>query len=374
MILPGNQDKFLNKVLQLREDCAGTMNIRRDSSNILRQWRFTGNEAGNIAIYNRLELDINRKSSYLFSPSDLRFHIEFENKYPQNVLSMAEVGGVYLTKKIEAMDIDTKFSAAVKESLTYGSSIFKLMYGHDGLKARLVPIWNFGVYRESVNELHSQEVVAERMYMTKEELWRRISHLPDAASLFKRAIKYAKQSNDIPEAETNFVQIVLGGQSPLVGTTSSDVSGTGGTVDVSAREAVPQLTPQQIAELIEFYEITVVDDETGDYTTIQMAMPDIIITPRVKKHNLFLAGELPYIKVQANPVEGYFFGRSDMAGLLKLQRLLQERLDDIRKLMSLQYDRLLAFTGFSGMTDEMYDQFREPGSSQTRCLEPSSKI
>lgn len=361
MILPGNQDKFLNKVLQLREDCAGTMNIRRDSSNILRQWRFTGNEAGNIAIYNRLELDINRKSSYLFSPSDLRFHIEFENKYPQNVLSMAEVGGVYLTKKIEAMDIDTKFSAAVKESLTYGSSIFKLMYGHDGLKARLVPIWNFGVYRESVNELHSQEVVAERMYMTKEELWRRISHLPDAASLFKRAIKYAKQSNDIPEAETNFVQIVLGGQSPLVGTTSSDVSGTGGTVDVSAREAVPQLTPQQIAELIEFYEITVVDDETGDYTTIQMAMPDIIITPRGKKHNLFLAGELPYIKVQANPVEGYFFGRSDMAGLLKLQRLLQERLDDIRKLMSLQYDRLLAFTGFSGMTDEMYDQFREAG-------------
>ena len=337
------------------------MNIRRDAANILRHWRFAGNESGNVSIYNRLELDINRKASYLFSPSDLRFHMEFENKYPQDILSMAEVASIYLTKNIEAKDIDIKFGAAVKEALTYGSAIFKLSYGNSGLKARIVPIWNFGVYRESVNELNSQEAVAERTFITKEELWRRISHLPDAASLFKRALKYAKQYNDIPEIETNFVQIVLGGQAPLVGTTSSEVTGTGGTVDVSAREATPQLSPQQLADLIEFYEITVVDDETGDYTTIQLAMPDIIITPRGKKHNLFLEHELPYIKVQANPVEGYFFGRSDMAGLLKLQRLLQERLDDIRKLMSLQYDRLLAFTGFSGMTDEMYDQFREAG-------------
>ena len=94
MRLPGNQDKFLAKVLQLREDCASTMNIRKDAANVLRHWRFTGNEAGNTSIYNRLELDINRKSSYLFSPSDLRFHMEFENRYPQRTLSMAEVASV----------------------------------------------------------------------------------------------------------------------------------------------------------------------------------------------------------------------------------------------------------------------------------------
>lgn len=361
MILPGNQEKLLAKILRLREDCTNTMNLRRDSANTLRHWRFTGTDVGGPSIYNRLELDINRKAAYLFSPSDLRFHMEFENRYPQDILSMADVASVYLTKNIEAKDIDIKFASGVKEALTYGSAILKLLYGHDGIKARLVPVWNFGVYRESLNELDLQEAVAERLYITKEELWRRISHLPDASSMFKRAVKYAKQNNDIPESETNFVQIVLGGQSPLVGTTGNESTTTGGTVDVSSRDATPQLTPQQLAELIEFYEITVLDDDTGDYTTIQLAMPDIIVTPRGKKHNLFLEHELPYIKIQANPVEGYCFGRSEMAGLLKLQYLLRERLEDIRKLMSLQYDRLLSFTGFSGMTDEMYDQFREAG-------------
>ena len=361
MILPSNTEKLLTKVLNLREDCANTMNIRRDAANTLRHWRFNGTDSGDSSIYNRLELDINRKAAYLFSPSDLRFHMEFENRYTQEILSMADVASVYLTKQIEAKDVDIVFSAGVKEALTYGASIIKLMYGNDGLKARLVPVWNFGVYRESQNDLASQEAVAERVYITKEELWRRVSHLPDAAALFKRAVKHAKQNNDAPEAETNFIQVVLGGQSPLVGTYDTSATGTGGTVDVAARSGNSQLTPQQIAELIEFYEITVLDDDTGDYTTIQLAMPDIIITPRGKKHNLFLEEELPYIKIQANPVEGYFFGRSEMAGLLKLQSLLRERLSDLRKLMSLQYDRIFSFTGFSGMTDETYDQFREAG-------------
>jgi hypothetical protein len=246
------------------------------------------------------------------------------------------------------------------------------MYGNQGLKARLVPSWNFGVYRESQNELDTQEVVCERVYITKEELWRRISHLPDAVSLFKRATKYARQYTDVPESESNFVSVVLGGQSPLVGYGDTQSAGTGGTVDVASRSATPQLTPQQLSELIEFYELTVVDDETGDYTTIQMAMPDIIITPRGKKTNLFLEHELPYEKIQANPVEGYFFGRSEMAGLLQLQSLLRERLNDIKKLMGLQYDRIFSFTGFSGMTDEMYDQFREAGFISNDV--PGSKV
>lgn len=359
MILPGAPEKLLKKILQLRDDCAASMDMRRDHAALLRKWRFTGSDTGEGAIYNRLRLDIDRKAAYLFSPSDLRFHIEFENRQPEHILQMAEVASLYLTRTLEAHDVDVKFGIGVKEALTYGAAIIKLLYGHSGVTARLVPIWNFGVYRESVNELSAQEVVSERIYITKEEFWRRISHLPNAADMFKRAVQFAKTRNDTPEVESNFVQVVLGGQAPLV--TTSATNETGGTVDTVLNNSLSYMAPQQIAELLEFYEITVLDDETGDYTTIQMVMPDIVITPRGKKHNLFIERELPYVKIQPSPIEGYFFGNSEISGLLKLQSLLKERLEDIRKLMGLQYDRLLAFTGFSSLTDETYDQFREAG-------------
>ena len=57
----------------------------------------------------------------------------------------------------------------------------------------------------------------------------------------------------------------------------------------------------------------------------------------------------------------YFWGRSEMADLMKLQHMLRDRLEDKKKLMSLEYDRLLAFSGMTGMTDELYDQQKQAG-------------
>jgi hypothetical protein len=50
-----------------------------------------------------------------------------------------------------------------------------------------------------------------------------------------------------------------------------------------------------------------------------------------------------------------------MQQLFKLQWLLRDRAEDVKKLMGLQFDRLLAFIGQSGMTDEMYDRSRQAG-------------
>ena len=74
-----------------------------------------------------------------------------------------------------------------------------------------------------------------------------------------------------------------------------------------------------------------------------------------------LPHEHPYVMVQPNPMAGYLWGRSELVPLLKMQALLRDRLEDIKKIMGLQYDRLLAFIGFSGMGDETYDAFRQAG-------------
>ena len=98
MRLPENKSQLLKKVIQLIDDCRVSMGDRANLCSTLRQWKYTGSPEGDTAIYNRLESHIDRMSSYLYSPLDLRFLMEFENEYPEDILKMSEAGSRYLTK------------------------------------------------------------------------------------------------------------------------------------------------------------------------------------------------------------------------------------------------------------------------------------
>jgi len=286
--------------------------------------------------------------------------MEFENQYGKDIVDMGDSSARYLTRQFERQDLDIKFGSGVDESLLYGAKIFKLMWGHNGLTGRLINPWNFGVFREDLNSLSEQEVMVETMYITKQDLWRRISHLPDASDIFKRATANAKKGAGGDDSDVSyFRQVVLAGSGSPVDTSGAGSSAIGGSVSPAGN--YPMLSPTIAASLITMHELTILDDDTGDYTTVQFVEPDIILTPNGKKHNLFVKGEHPYTLIQPNAVEGYIWGKSELLDLIPLQDLLSERLVDIRKLMSMQYDKLLAFIGFEGMNDETYDQFKNAG-------------
>ena len=358
MILSSGK-KLVSQIENLVGDCRESAGQRAAEAKSLRQWKASGSDGGEGAIYNRLAPHIDRLSSYLYSPVDLKFDIEFENYYNKHTIDQSDAAARYLTKQFEKQDLDIKFGVGVEESLTYGASIFKTMYGHQGLAGRLVKPWNFAVYREDLNSLNEQEAMVETLYITKQDLWRRISHMKDAATLFQRATAGLKRGGDSQDDNSYFKQVVLAGSGTPVDITGS--GGVGGNVSVGSHQNTAQLSPSIAQSLITLHELTILDDDTGDYTTVQFCEPDIIITPQGKKHNLFLKGEHPYTLIQANTVEGYFWGQSEMSGLFKLQNLLRERMEDIRKVMNLQYDKMLAFIGFEGMNDESYDNFRQAG-------------
>lgn len=362
MRLPEGEGRLTKKTLQLVEECKISCGARADQARVQKQWKLTGSPDGNAAIFNRLESHIDRLSAYLFSPVDLRFLMEFEHDYPQDVLRQADVSARYLTKQVEGAGIDTLFSLGVNEALTHGSAVLKLGWGHNGLGARLIPHWNMGVYHEGRMAFEEQEVILETTYITLHELWRRISHLPGAPDMYKRAKAYAKKTGQDASEGSYFQQVTLSGSSPIVDTTGTGGSNaTAGVIGVDGSNYGPQLAPEILGSLVPFHELTIQDDITGDYTTVQLVEPDILITPRGKKHNLFLKGQHGYVKIQPNLTPGYFWGRSELTPLLKMQALLRDRLEDVKKIMGLQYDRLLAFIGFSGMGDEKYDAFREAG-------------
>lgn len=360
MILPDSDKKLEVWADETINICRASAGQRLAAARTMRQWSTTGSNSETVAIYNRLGPHIDRMASYLFSPSGLRFSVEFENEYPQDMIAKADVAARFLSKKFARWNIDTAFSAAMIPALTYGGCLMKQMWSNKGIHAKLVMPWNFGVYREDVNDIGQQEALLETTYITKYEFWRRISHQPNADALYKRAVSYATKGEAQEQPTSFFHNVILAGTVPLVQTAAPFSTQPAGTVNTGfAPLDQPILATEVVDGLLPFHELTVVNDVTGDYSTIQVVEPDIIVTR--KRENLFLPGQLPYTLIQPNYVQGYFWGASELQYLLKLQAMLRDRLEDIKQIMSLQYDRIRAFIGFDGMTDEMFDQMKNSG-------------
>jgi len=332
----------------------------------MRQWIETGRANGNKSLHNRLYTHNDRLQSYLFSPVGLNFSIDFENHYPEEWLLKAEMAARVLSREWERTNIDIMFAEGVKKSLDYGAAIIKALVrkGSDGtiesLGSRLVMPWMFGVYDESVVSLDEQEAVCEIAYLTLPQVWRRIAHLPDAEKLYTKIKALASNSPEGSDINSFFHQVLSTGtlNTSLTNTTSPL---PGGIVDLGNNSSDVIVGADTGAPIIKFYELWMWDDIGADWVTVQMFGPDILVSPLYKKCNLYCPDTLPYQLIQANSTAGFIWGRPEIADLIEPQGLLSEWLDDFRRMMGVQFDKLLAFKGVDGITDEMYDEFRSQG-------------
>lgn len=361
MILPDDKRTLTRWALNIIDRCDVSMGARANAAKEEQTWLYTGSPDGKGAILNMLYPHIKRTGSYIYSPADLRFNIDYGHRYPKATRDMGEVAGKMLTREFRRRDIDMQFGQGVGMAMTHGSSIPKLLDTSGGMTCHAIAPWHFGVYREDRETLSEQEAVDELIFITPFDLWRRISHLPDAQQLFRRAMTHAKTKSSGTQERAPFNQVLISGMNPAVQTDPPFMNAPGGLVAIYTNANGVQLSPDVEQELIGFHELWVQDDETEDWTTIQLIEPDILIAPRFRRKNMFIPGVLPYGQISANKVPGYFWGRSELADLMKLQHLLKDRLDDIKKIMSLQYDRLLGFAGNEAITDEQYDAFKQAG-------------
>lgn len=361
MKIPSSPKERISFCQDIIKQCFAGADARTNQYRAWREIYYKGNDT-NSAIYNRLPPHIERLSSYLFSPYDLRFSIEYEHTYGMEEQKRAEVSAQQLTKHFKGRNLDIKFSRGIGIGLTYGACYNKLLWTAKGPGSKLIMPWSFGVYREDVNSLDEQEAMCEKTYITRWEFWRRIGHRSDAAELMKKAIKaLKKQASDNQEVDSYWRQVVVAGTPPIISTSGEPDNTVAGNMPILGDLAGVIPTPTVDIPLLPFYEITVIDDELEDYVTLQYMEPDIVIEPYLKKKNLFIKGSHPYTLIQPNEVEGYHYGMSELSGLINLQLLLAMRLVDIKKIMSLEYDRLLAFIGFGNITPDAYDNLRQQG-------------
>jgi hypothetical protein len=319
-----------------------------------------GNSTGQRSLANLLFAILDRRAAMLYSPTDVRFSLDFENDYNKEVQSRATVAARLVGRSWEQTDTDIQFSQGVFESLKYGLAIMKQWpqaSGPDRLpmyNSDLIMPWQFGVYRPDVCNLDDQPAMVQTSVITLPEVWRRIWHMPDAIKLFDRIKTSSAMSGETQLTGSNH-PVLLASQIQF---SQPARPMPGGVVSLSNNGMQGGNTARIDAQTVNFHEIWVWTRD--DYATIQFIEPDILIAPRFRVANLLAEGLHPFSLIQANPTHGNIWGRSEIADVIGLQDFLSTTMEDIRRLFGVQVDKILAFTG-DDINDEKYGQFKGAG-------------
>ena len=364
--LPADNKKLVDTALDIIGICRNDAGSRASYYRTLNQIVETGKADGSRSIINLLYRMLDRLSSLLFSPAEIKFSMDFENEYTDDILARGGVVSRLMSKSWERSSTDLLFAQGVFESLKYGAAVLKQWPSQQGenrlpfYHSSLVMPWQFGVYRPDSADLDSQPAMTETVMLTLPEVWRRIWHMPDARQLFDRIKQHSASGNQTEIANSFFHQVLS--TSPINTSGIASAPRPGGIVQVSNAGNNTGFVPDSGAPMVMMHELWMWDQ--SDYVTIQIIEPDILIAPRYRRSNLLAAGMdsclHPYTLIQCNQAHGNIWGRSELADLIEPQDFLSTTASDIRRLFGVQVDKILAFTG-DGLTDEAYDQMRAAG-------------
>jgi hypothetical protein len=317
------------------------------------QYFYQGTMDSRAAIYNKTKPFIDKLAGYLMQPTDVRFSIVYDTTESDSVLERAQTASEKLSADYRSTDSDVTFSDAVTWSLVNGCQLLKHFPDEHGFKVAPVHPQNFGVLSETTLDLNEQEAFCHVSYPTMSRLRTILADHPKRKEILDR-VEGARPHMRDEQQPTYFHQMVIGGLNP-VSTVDSAPSSAAGIVNVFPIP-VPWRPERRISPTVKFCELWIKDRERdGDYTTMQVIYPDIIIEGDMTRRNLSkVPGKSSFVKIQAEETPGYFFGRPRIADVQMLQDVLNKRLRDLK----IMWDRNVAapqvFSGFTSITEEQY--------------------
>lgn len=366
--VPTDKQELILFTQELVQQCNVSIATRSSQYRLLNQIYETGRADQTKALLNELPKQLEDTAAHLYSPVELKFALDFENSYPKAMLDKGRVVARAIRRQWERNNTDVTFGMGVTEALKYGLTVMKQRVQVEGeaddevntYHADLLMPWNFGVYNERVTDINKQIALCETFTITLPEVWRRIYHMPEAKKLFNR-IRGNAQTNNGSQDMQQSSHWVLSTSQLNTGVNAATNPLPGGIVQLANDPNYVVMGAQVSAPTVTGYELWVQDDT--DYTTIIMIEPDIIIAPLYKKANLLVKDSKlqPYRVIQPNMVVNWFWGKSELINLVEPQGLLATLLDDAKRLIGLQIDKILGLIGDNGITDERYGQMREAG-------------
>jgi hypothetical protein len=233
-----------------------------------------------------------------------------------------------------------------------------------------------GVLRENIERLdESMEAFAHKMLISPWEFARLISGHRKEADLIKRAKNYVRSSTGDNMQKSASMQVTVGGLYPFQpagGASGSGASTTRGVVDWLT-QPTPELAPEIEQSLLEMDEVWIWDDRRRDWATFQLIGNEMLIMGEDQIINALaydteshqsdpaLVGKHPFLEFCVNPVEGYFWGDSEIRRLIGLQDAINARIAGVNKMLRMEEDPSRVITGSSGVNQEAMSRLNKPG-------------
>lgn len=352
--IPKNPQRATEWARELIDEMTASAEERGQVYQKATQYYFTGSGDTRAAIHNKTRTFIDRVSGYYYQPQNVRFNVLWDSNEPLDVLERGRATSQMLSSDYRSTDSDLRFSDCVTWGLICGNHFLKHWGESFGFRCAPVHPVNMGVLSESVNNLDEQEAFVHVSFPTITRLRSMLvqSGNPRAEQIIGRIME-ARSSERDQEEPSYFHQMVVGGMRPL-----GDVGDTPSAAGIVQVFPIP--TPwrpqRRLSPTVRHCELWVKDlDRSGDYTTIQMIYPDIILEGVDTPKNLSgVPGHHPFVMVQANLVPGYFWGRSTVADVQMLQDVINKRLRDIKVMWDRNAAAPYSFAGFNSITEEQY--------------------
>ena len=354
LTIPNNRADLAQFAQELVDETMGSSSDRGLIYTRATQYYFMGSYDARAAIFNKCKPFIDRLAGFLMQPTDVRFNIVFDRTEPGDVLERAQIVADKLSADFKQSDSDVIFADAVTWSLVNGCQLIKALPMDMGFHLFPVHPQNFGVLSESILSLDDQEAFCHVTFPTVTRLksqLREINH-PRAEEIIQRVLE-ARQHEKDEEEPTYLHQMVVGGLQPLGNT--GDAPSAAGIVQVFP-VPTPWRPQRRFSPTVRHCELWVKDpDRDGDWTTLQLIYPDILLEGDYTRRNLSrIPGKHSFIKVQPSPTPGYFWGRSYIADVQMMQDVLNKRLRDIKVMWDRNVVAPQIFSGFSSVTEEQY--------------------
>lgn len=348
----------LTRLQQVLKYCAASREARRTWCYNKRLLYEQGTSDGADARYKKIRAHLDRVASYLYAPGTARFGVHLPPAHRAPWLATVDMVRSEYTTTWRESGADIKFVSLLEWALVYGATIGKAQRHGSGFKIGYIEPWDFGVSREVVPELDEQDYVAHWYTMSMPQVERWAYGDPREQRLIEIAEDHKHAARGGGAMGLGLAVTGISGSFP-----NSTVSGvaTGELGDLPGA-----IMEEPEVELVDVWERRIVrrrsslgrgpDDRfedwivttmTGDGAEVftQRRNPDLPWTRA--GHGIVLPAELPFFVVCPRPQSDYFWGRSEMRDLLRLQEWLETHLDKMSQILGRKLDPSRFFSGVS---------------------------
>ena len=367
------RSKTENFVKSVIDECLSDQRDRINRGMFYKNYALYGSQnPQDFAIYNKTFAYLDDLASLLYSPVSLRFRIG-DLELPSVVEeAKCRAASSKLRQFARKGEIDTLIEQAVWWSLVKGKAFLKLAFKRGEFGGSLIQPEAMGVLHPNHGCLdEDMEAFTHSMLITPMQLRRLLWDRSDRDSLLAKAKRQTSLENaNLPDG-TASLPVIVGGLYPFQASGVGSVT-TRGVVDWMGSPN-PSMSSNMIQQMIRLDEAWIWDNDREGWATFQMVGDDILIFPQVQTVNAIALNTATGLEVDAlkdkhpfqefcpNPLDGYFWGRSEIVNVAMLQESINARLAGINKMLRKQEEPMWRFSGSSSVNQNTFAKLNKPG-------------